>query len=62
MAMNFDYTETQTQIRAAVKDLCQRFGPGNTQTKRVYIDPFEARRWTSGRPVKVVIDTTRGKK
>ena len=25
--MNFDYTDTQAQIRAAVKDLCARFGP-----------------------------------
>ena len=25
--MNFDYTETQGQIRAAVKELCKGFGP-----------------------------------
>jgi alkylation response protein AidB-like acyl-CoA dehydrogenase len=25
--MNFDYTETQGQIRAAVKDRCKGFGP-----------------------------------
>ena len=24
--MNFDYTDTQVQIRAAVKDLCKKFG------------------------------------
>ena len=58
-----DTTDRQlakVEVRAHMRR--QRFGPGNTQTKRIYIDPFEARRWTSGRPVKVVIDTKRGKK
>ena len=56
-----DTTDRQlakVEVRAHMRR--QRFGPGNTQTKRIYIDPFEARRWTSGRPVKVVIGTKRG--
>lgn len=27
----------------------------NPHTKRTYIDPFEAHRWTTSRPLKVVI-------
>lgn len=46
------------EVRAHMRR--QRFGPGNSQTKRIYIDPFEARRWTSGRPLKVMISTKRG--
>jgi hypothetical protein len=49
-----DTTDRQlakVEVRAHMRR--QRFGPGNTQTKRIYIDPFEARRWTSGRSSEV---------
>jgi len=55
-----DTTDRQlakVEVRAHMRR--QRFGPGNTQTRRIYIDPFNAHRWTSGRPLKVVIDTKR---
>lgn len=51
---------TPVEVRAHVRR--QRFGPGNSQIKRLYVDPYDSHRWTMPKPVKIIVNTKRGNK